>query len=143
MAWAAVAALLLAGLAPTPKPRRSTTRSRAPSTIMCQRPRSTGPLNRGPSYDLRRQRQPWIGGGHVRRRLDRLAGAGPAGADQRRIQLRLEEQRQASRDGGVPAASADPTFQLGKLGLFITGEGDWIKKDVTRFEPGFSSDAGA
>lgn len=67
---------------------------------------------------------------------------GQQGADQRRIQLRLEEQRKASRDGGVPAASADPTFQLGKLGLFITGEGDWVKKDVTRFEPGFSSDAG-
>ena len=67
---------------------------------------------------------------------------GQQGADQRRIQRRLEEQRQASRDGGVPAASADPTFQLGKLGLFITGEGDWTKKDVTRFEPGFSSDAG-
>jgi len=31
---------------------------------------------------------------------------------------------------------------LGKLGLFVTGEGDWVKKDVTRFEPGFSSDAG-
>lgn len=67
---------------------------------------------------------------------------GQQGADQRRIQRRLEEQRQASREGGVLAASADPTFQLGKLGLFITGEGDWIKKDVTRFEPGFSSDAG-
>jgi outer membrane autotransporter protein len=64
------------------------------------------------------------------------------GADQRRIQLRLEEQRQAGREGGVLAASADPSFQLGKLGLFITGEGDWVKKDVTRFEPGFSSDAG-
>jgi len=42
----------------------------------------------------------------------------------------------------VLAASADPSFQLGKLGLFITGEGDWVRKDVTRFEPGFSSDAG-
>ena len=66
---------------------------------------------------------------------------GQQGADQRRIQRRLEEQRQASREGGVLAASADPTFQLEKLGLFITGEGDWVKKDVTRFEPGFSSDA--
>jgi len=64
------------------------------------------------------------------------------GADQRRIQLRLEEQRQANREGGVLAASADPSFQLGKLGLFITGEGDWVRKDVTRFEPGFSSDTG-
>jgi outer membrane autotransporter protein len=64
------------------------------------------------------------------------------GTDQRRIQLRLEEQRQASREGGVLAASADPTFELGKLGLFVTGEGDWVRKDVTRFEPGFSSDAG-
>jgi hypothetical protein len=60
---------------------------------------------------------------------------GQQGADQRRIQLRLEEQRKASREGGVLAASADPTFQLGKLGLFVTGEGDWVKKDVTRFEP--------
>jgi outer membrane autotransporter protein len=64
------------------------------------------------------------------------------GADQRRIQLRLEEQRQAGPEGGVLAASADPSFQLGKLGLFVTGEGDWVRKDVTRFEPGFSSDAG-
>ena len=67
---------------------------------------------------------------------------GQQGAEQRRIQARLEEQRQASREGGVLAASADPSFQLGKLGLFVTGEGDWVKKDVTRFEPGFSSDAG-
>ena len=67
---------------------------------------------------------------------------GQQGADQRRIQLRLEEQRQAGREGGVLAASADPSFQLGKLGLFATAEGDWVKKDVTRFEPGFSSDAG-
>src|SRR5262245_11464451 len=67
---------------------------------------------------------------------------GQQGADQRRIQRRLEEQRQASREGGVLAASADPTFQLEKLGLFITGEGDWVKKDVTRFEPGFTADAG-
>jgi len=67
---------------------------------------------------------------------------GQQGADQRRIQLRLEEQRQAGREGGVLAASADPSFQLGKLGLFVTAEGDWVKKDVTRFEPGFSSDAG-
>jgi outer membrane autotransporter protein len=67
---------------------------------------------------------------------------GQQGADQRRIQLRLEEQRQAGREGGVPGASADPTFQLGKLGLFITGEGDWLNKDVTRFEPGFSSNTG-
>jgi outer membrane autotransporter protein len=64
------------------------------------------------------------------------------GADERRIQLRLEEQRQAGRGGDGLAASADPSFQLGKLGLFVTGEGDWVKKDVTRFEPGFSSDAG-
>ena len=67
---------------------------------------------------------------------------GQQGADQRRIQLRLEEQRQAGRESGVLAASADPSFQLGKLGLFVTAEGDWVKKDVTRFEPGFSSDAG-
>jgi outer membrane autotransporter protein len=67
---------------------------------------------------------------------------GQQGADQRRIQLRLEEQRQAGREGGALAASADPSFQLGKLGLFVTGEGDWVKKDVTRFEPGFSSNAG-
>jgi outer membrane autotransporter protein len=64
------------------------------------------------------------------------------GADERRIRLRLEEQRQAGREGGVPGASADSSFQLGKLGLFVTGEGDWVRKDVTRFEPGFSSDAG-
>jgi outer membrane autotransporter protein len=64
------------------------------------------------------------------------------GPDQRRIQLRLEEQRQARGEGGMLAASADPSFQMGKLGLFITGEGDWVRKDATRFEPGFSSDAG-
>jgi outer membrane autotransporter protein len=64
------------------------------------------------------------------------------GADEQRIRRRLEEQRQAGREGGMLAASADPSFQLGKLGLFITGEGDWVRKDVTRFEPGFSSDAG-
>jgi outer membrane autotransporter protein len=64
------------------------------------------------------------------------------GADERRIRLRLEEQRQARGEGGVLAASSDPSFQMGKLGLFITGEGDWVRKDVTRFEPGFSSDAG-
>jgi outer membrane autotransporter protein len=61
------------------------------------------------------------------------------GADERRIQLRLEEQREA---GGSQAASADQSFQLGKLGLFVTGEGDWTRKDVTKFEPGFSSEAG-
>jgi len=67
---------------------------------------------------------------------------GQQGADQRRIQARLDEQRQAGREGGAPGASADPTFQLGKLGFFITGEGDWLNKDVTRFEPGFSSNTG-
>ena len=64
------------------------------------------------------------------------------GADQQRIQLRLEELRQTGREGSGLAASADPSFQLGKLGLFVTAEGDWVRKDVTRFEPGFSSDAG-
>ena len=64
------------------------------------------------------------------------------GADERRIRLRLEEQRQALGEGGVRAASADPGFQMGKLGLFVTAEGEWVRKDVTRFEPGFSSDAG-
>src|SRR5262249_21112388 len=64
------------------------------------------------------------------------------GADERRIQLRLEEQRQARGEGGVRAASSDTGFQRGKLGLFVTGEGDWIEKNVTRFEPGFSSTAG-
>jgi outer membrane autotransporter protein len=63
------------------------------------------------------------------------------GADERRIQRRLEEQRQTGGEG-VPAASADPIFQLGKLGLFVTAEGDWVRKEVTRFEPGFSSEAG-
>jgi len=61
------------------------------------------------------------------------------GTDERRIQLRLAEQREA---GGSPAAGADQGFQLRELGLFITGEGEWIRKDVTRFEPAFSSDAG-
>ena len=55
--------------------------------------------------------------------------------DQRRIQLRLEEQR----EGGVRAASADPGSQFGKLGLFVNTQGEWVDKDVTRFEPGFSS----
>jgi outer membrane autotransporter protein len=64
------------------------------------------------------------------------------GADERRIRTRLEEQRQASGEGGVRAASSDPSFQLGKLGVFVTAEGDWVRKDVTRFEQGFSSDAG-
>lgn len=64
------------------------------------------------------------------------------GADERRIRLRLEEQRQARGESGELSASADPGFQIGKLGLFVTGEGDWVRKDVTRFEPGFSSDAG-
>jgi len=40
----------------------------------------------------------------------------------------LEEQRQAGREGGALAASADPSFQLGKLGLFVTGEGDWVTR---------------
>jgi hypothetical protein len=58
---------------------------------------------------------------------------GQQGADQRRIQLRLEEQRQASREGGGLAASADPTFQLGKLGLFITARGtDQQERDALR-----------
>ena len=64
------------------------------------------------------------------------------GADERRIHLRLEEQRQSRGEGGVLAASADPSFQIGKLGLFATAEGDWVHKDVTRFESGFSSQAG-
>ena len=59
--------------------------------------------------------------------------------DQRRIQLRLEEQREGRAEGGVRAASADPGSQSGKLGLFATAEGEWVDKDVTRFEPGFSS----
>ena len=64
------------------------------------------------------------------------------GADERRIRLRLEEQRQARGEGGELAASSDPSFQMGKLGLFVTAEGDWVRKDRTRFEEGFSSDAG-
>lgn len=64
------------------------------------------------------------------------------GLDQRRIRLRLEEERQARGEGGVRAASADPSIRMGKLGLFATGEGEWVQKDVTRFEPGFSSDTG-
>jgi len=64
------------------------------------------------------------------------------GADERRIRLRLEELRQAGAGGGVLGASSDPSFQVGKLGVFATAEGDWVRKDVTRFEQGFSSDAG-
>ena len=64
------------------------------------------------------------------------------GADERRIQARLEERRQAGVEGGVWAASSDSGFQPGKLGLFVTGEGDWVHKGVTRFESGFSSNAG-
>ena len=64
------------------------------------------------------------------------------GADERRIRLHLEEQRQARGEGGGLAASADPGFQIGKLGLFATAEGDWVHKDVTRFESGFTSQAG-
>jgi len=64
------------------------------------------------------------------------------GADERRIRLRLEELRQAGAGGGVLGASADPSAQMGKLGVFVTAEGDWVRKDLTRFESGFSSDAG-
>ena len=61
--------------------------------------------------------------------------------DERRIYLRLQEQREAAREGGVRAASADQSTQMGRLGIFMTGELEFVNKDVTRFEPGYDSDA--
>src|SRR5438132_504765 len=50
--------------------------------------------------------------------------------------------RQAGAGGGVLGPSSDPGAQMGKLGVFVSAEGDWVRKDVTRVEQGFSSDAG-
>jgi len=139
-AWAAVAALVLGGPGSDAYAQTFNDAIQGALDNNCQR--LPGP-QQGTLFTI------CGGGGSLGSGAGTSAGAsiasqalGQQGADQRRIQLRLEEQRQASREGGGLAASADPTFQLGKLGLFITGEGDWINKNVTRFEPGFSSNAG-
>lgn len=68
-----------------------------------------------------------------------LGGTG-AGAEARRILLRLEETRQdARRDLGIRAASADEAMQQGRLGMFVTSEFEWINKTQSPNEPAFES----
>ncbi len=67
-------------------------------------------------------------------------GATGAGAETRRILLRLEETRQdARRDLGVRSASADEALQQGRLGTFLTTEFEWINKTQSPNEPAFDS----
>lgn len=67
-------------------------------------------------------------------------GSEGAGAEARRILLRLEEKRQdAGRSNGVRAASADQSFQKDRLGLFFTTEFEWIRKSSSPNEAAFDS----
>jgi outer membrane autotransporter protein len=62
-------------------------------------------------------------------------------ADERRILGHLQEERLAQRDGGVRAASADQTARAGRLGFFLTGEFEFIEKDITNYSAGFKSNS--
>ena len=67
-------------------------------------------------------------------------GSAGAGAEARRILLRLEESRQdARRDLGIRAASADEAMQQGRLGFFLTSEFEWINKTSSPNEAAFES----
>ncbi len=60
-------------------------------------------------------------------------------AEERRIKERLKDARLALLTGDTRAASAD-SFQLGRLGLFFSGEYEHFEQDVTRFTSGHESD---
>jgi outer membrane autotransporter protein len=70
-----------------------------------------------------------------------IAGQGNegAGSEARRLLLRLQEKRQEASLGGVRAASADQSFQQGRLGVFFTSEFEWVNKDNSPNEPAFDS----
>lgn len=66
-------------------------------------------------------------------------------AEERRILERLQDKREAARDGGLRAASADAArtgLDIGRLSLFVSGEFEKTAKDKSGFETGFSSDTG-
>lgn len=60
-------------------------------------------------------------------------------AEERRVKERLKDARLALATGQTQAASVD-SFQLGRLGLFVSGEYEHFEQDVTRFTAGNESD---
>lgn len=69
-----------------------------------------------------------------------IQGNSQEGTEQRRILMRLEEKRQEARDGGVRSASAD-SGQIGRFGVFVTSEFEWIDKSPSPKESGFDSNS--
>ncbi|MEK7369923.1 MAG: autotransporter outer membrane beta-barrel domain-containing protein [candidate division NC10 bacterium] len=60
-------------------------------------------------------------------------------AEERRVKERLKDARLALVTGETQAASAD-SLQLGRLGLFLSGEYERFEADTTRFATGHESD---
>lgn len=60
-------------------------------------------------------------------------------AEERRVKERLKDARLALATGETQAASAD-SFQLGRLGLFLSGEYERFAADTSRFATGHESD---
>jgi outer membrane autotransporter protein len=60
-------------------------------------------------------------------------------SEERRVKERLREARLALATGETRAAGAD-SFQLGRLGLFASGEYERFDQDATRFTTGHQSD---
>lgn len=60
-------------------------------------------------------------------------------AEERRVKERLKDARLALATGETQAASAD-SFQLGRLGLFLSGEYERFEADTSRFGTGHESD---
>lgn len=69
------------------------------------------------------------------------SGRGPA-VEERRVKERLQEERDEKDEAQGGGASSDGTysFNVGGLGVFVSGEYERFDKDITRFEPGYDSD---
>jgi hypothetical protein len=68
-------------------------------------------------------------------------GRGPT-VEERRVKERLQEERDEKDEAQGGGASSDGaySFNVGGLGVFVSGEYERFDKDITRFEPGYDSD---
>ena len=60
--------------------------------------------------------------------------------EDQRLLLYLKEKREQENQPGAPGASADSPTSIRGLGVFGSGNFERFDKDVTRFEPGYTSD---
>jgi outer membrane autotransporter protein len=69
--------------------------------------------------------------------------------EERRVQERLKDKRdakgktQCGGECGGASSNGAYHFNLGGLGVFVSGEYERFDKDITRFEPGYGSDIGS